>query len=118
MGAVWSWITAHPGAVGWIALGVAVLYIALRVWRARVGALKDKLAVSKAKVDVAKLEERRDALRDKATDLGFADAKLAQAEKNLEKEIADKKRAVVEARESVEGKDDAEVAARFNNLFP
>lgn len=115
--AVWAWVREHAVA---ILGGLATVMLGFLTWGAyerKVGKLKDTIKVEKALKSVAALEARRDAHIATESSLADDDARLEAKDADLVAEIAEAKKAAVKAAESVEGRTDDEVVARFNTLY-
>jgi hypothetical protein len=110
---VWPWLKWALSGLALILMGV----FAFGAYKRKVGGLKDKNKVTKALSDVKVLEVKRDAHVAKETELEVIDGNLEVKGNKLETKIAASKKKAVEVSESVEGKTDAEVADRFNELF-
>lgn len=106
-----KWVKDHAveilAAIGAVLLG----FLAWGEYNRRVGRLKDSVKVERARVKVAALEAKRDEKVEQ-------EVALAEKDEVLEKKIVEAKRKVVDAHERVEGRSDAEVVSRFNELYP
>jgi len=114
----WNWLKEN---VTLVLAGLVTLLAGFLAWGAyerKVGRLKDNIKVEKARGEVAALEARRDMHIGAEADLADADARLEAKDSDLEVAINKARREAVAASEEVEGRTDAEVAARFNELYP
>ena len=107
---VWTWIKERAL---WILGGLATVLGAilfLKYERDKIGKLKDDATIARATREVAVLEAKVEARIER-------DGQLAKEDKDLTERIAELKREAVAVREEVKGRSNAEVVARFNQLY-
>jgi len=105
----------------WVLGGLLLILagiLAFGAYKRKVGTLKDKLKVEKALSDIKVLETKRDAHIATEAKLADKDARLAAKQSDIEVALVKAKKKVVAVDEIVEGRSDAEVVDRFNELFP
>ena len=106
----WGWVRSRAT---WILGGLSLVLAGLLLWsrhRARVGSLKDAVAVEAAGRKVAALDARREALAEREDDVS---AELAQVEAERAKVL----REAVSRAEDVEGMSDTEVVEAWRDLY-
>lgn len=107
--AIWKWLKDNPWAIIAALLSVGAAYLLFKRKDNQIADLKDAVAVVNTRKVIAVNEAKADAIK------ASADAKEDDIKK-LDKEIAASKRRVMEIHngESLEGKDDDEVATLFS----
>lgn len=113
----WAWAKAHAALVLGSLVTLLLGFLAWGAYERKVGRLKDSIKVEQARRDVAALEAKRDVLMATEAKLADKDARLTARDGGVEVKIIEAKKQAVAARESVEGRTNEEIAARFNQLY-
>jgi hypothetical protein len=103
-------VREHVEAVSVAAIALLLGVIAWGAYNRKVNRLTDAVKVERARTKVESLEARRATHEERVAELTREDVKLGEA-------ITAAQREAVAVRESVKGKNDEEVAARFNRLY-
>ena len=108
---VFTWVKEHLSELLGTVVAIVLGYLAWGAYNRKVGRLKDAVKVEKAHSKVNKLTKKV------AVNMA-KEEQLTDDDKKLGEKILQAKREVVEAHDAVEKRTNAEVVARFNQLYP